>query len=142
MNEYSAPGRTRSRLLALGLLLLAFVAGALGGIAADRLLDAREPRAEQGRPPPGRGGPGGAIFPRNPSFARQLDLTPQQRQQIEEILRAERSKADSVLRAVRPVLRARYDSANASIRAVLTPEQRDRFDRLRERRRERLRRGG
>ena len=139
MTDYATSSRTRSRLLALGLLLLAFVAGALGGVAADRVLARADPVAQRGVGPPGPGGPGGAIFPRGLPLARQLDLTPEQRDQIEAILREERSKADSVLRAVRPVLQARYDSANASIRAVLTPEQRERFDRFREGRRERMR---
>jgi Spy/CpxP family protein refolding chaperone len=139
VTDYAASSRTRSRLLALGLLLLAFVAGALGGVAADRVLARGEPAAQRAVGPPGPGGPGGAIFPRGLPLARQLDLTPEQREQIEAILREERSKADSVLRAVRPVLQARYDSANAAIRAVLTPEQRERFDRSREGRRERMR---
>ena len=139
MTDRSVSGPARSRLLALGLLLLAFVAGALGGVAADRLL-APSPPAAQGVPgPPGRAGPGGAIFPRNLPLARQLDLTPEQREQSDTLLREERTKADSVLRAVRPVLQARYDSASAAIRAVLTPEQRERFDRFRENRRERMR---
>ena len=142
MTDYAASSRTRSRLLALGLLLLAFVAGALGGVAADRVLARGDPAAQRGVGPPGPGGPGGAggaIFPRGLPLARQLDLTPEQRDRIEAIMREERSKADSVLRAVRPVLQARYDSANAAIRAVLTPEQRQRFDRFREGRRERMR---
>jgi Spy/CpxP family protein refolding chaperone len=139
MTDDSASRRTRSRLLALGLLVLAFVAGALGGVAADRLLAPGEPAGRRVAGPPGRGGPGAAIFPRDLPLARQLDLTPEQREQIEAILREERAKADSVLRAVRPVLQARYDSASAAIRAVLTPEQRDRFDRFREGRRERMR---
>lgn len=139
MTDYAASGRTRSRLLALGLLALSFVAGALGGVAADRVLAREEPAAQRVAGPRGAGGPGGAIFPRNLPLARQLDLTPEQRVQIEAILREERSKADSVLRAVRPVLQGRYDSASAAIRAVLTPEQRERFDRFREGRRERMR---
>jgi Spy/CpxP family protein refolding chaperone len=128
------------RLIALGLLLLAFLAGALGGVAADRLLgSSRAESAMDGRPP-GRGGPGPAgIFPRGLPLARQLDLTPEQRQRIGEILREERAKSDSVMRAMRPALQARYDSATDAIRAVLTPEQRERFDSLRERRRERMR---
>ena len=48
-------------------------------------------------------------------------------------------KADSVMRAVRPLLQARYDSSLQAVREVLTPEQRERFDELRDERRERIR---
>ena len=134
----------RARILALGLLVLAFVAGALGGIAADRLLGSRQAEAAPPAPRGGRpGGPGaGAVFPLGAALARQLELTPQQREQIAEILAADRQKADSILRAVRPVLQARYDSTTDAVRAVLTPEQRERFENLRDSRRERMRRRG
>lgn len=143
-----------ARLAALGLLLLAFVAGALGGIAADRLLAREEAGAPAFRGRPGPGGPGrggggpggpgggaGAIFPRGLLIGRQLDLSAEQRARIEAILAEERQKADSVLRAVRPVLQARYDSATGAIREVLTVEQRARWDSLREERRGRFGRG-
>jgi Spy/CpxP family protein refolding chaperone len=142
--KISPSSRGGVRMLAIGLLVLAFAAGALGGVAADRLLDSRGPGFG---PPPGQGGGpagsgGGAIFPPGLPLARQLDLTPEQRRQIGAILTAERAKADSVMRAVRPVLQARYDSTSAAVRALLTPEQRERFDRLRDTRRDRLRRRG
>jgi Spy/CpxP family protein refolding chaperone len=132
----------RARWTAGGLLLLALVAGALGGAAADRLLGAG-PAPERAEAPPrgarrGAGGRG-AIFPPGVQLARELDLTPEQRRQIQAILAEERAKADSVMRAVRPILQARYDSSTQAVREVLTPEQRERFDRLREARRERLR---
>lgn len=131
----AAGGSGRTRWLAVGLLALAFVAGALGGVAADRLLSsapAPEPAGPRGGAPPG------AVFPPGFAIARELDLTPEQRERIQAILAAERSKADSVMRAVRPLLQARYDSSLQAVRAVLTPEQRDRFDQLREQRRDRV----
>lgn len=134
----------RARWMAGGLLVLAFCAGALGGAAADRMLAARSAAAD-GRAvdgvgsAPGGGGPG-AIFPGAVQLGRQLDLTAEQRERIQEILAAERAKADSVMRAVRPILQARYDSSTQAVREVLTPEQRERFDRMREDRRERVRR--
>jgi Spy/CpxP family protein refolding chaperone len=137
------PGGAATRWTALGLLLLAFVAGALGGIAADRLLgtDASETGGRLPLPAgSGRAGAGpGAIFPAGVQLARELELTAEQRERIQAILSEERAKADSVMRAVRPLLRARYDSSLQAVRAVLTPEQRERFDRLREERRDRVR---
>lgn len=138
----AATGGARARWTALGLLLLAFLAGALGGIAADRLLGA--PATDAGDLPRrgGAGRPGagpGAIFPPGVQLARELGLTPQQRRQIQTILAEERQKADSVMRAVRPLLQARYDSSLQAVREVLTAEQRERFDRLREQRRQRIR---
>lgn len=138
------PGSPRSaRWTAAGLLGLAFVAGALGGVAADRVLAARD--AGDGRfapaPPAARGAERrpGAIFPPGFAIARELELSPQQREQIQSILTRERVKADSLLREMRPALQAHYDSSSQAVRAVLTPEQRERFDSLREERRERLR---
>jgi Spy/CpxP family protein refolding chaperone len=136
-------GGSRARWTALGLLLLAFVAGALGGVAADRLLGT--PTSNTGLDLPRRAGaerPGarpGAIFPAGVQLARELELSPEQRRQIQRILAEEREKADSVMRAVRPLLQARYDSSLQAVREVLTPEQRERFDQLREERRQRIR---
>ena len=136
-------GGSRARWTALALLLLAFVAGALGGVAADRLLGTPPGDAATG-PPPRAGSlrPGarpGAIFPAGVQLARELDLSTEQRRRIQVILAQERMKADSVMRAVRPLLQARYDSSLQAVREVLTPEQRERFDQLREERRERIR---
>ena len=129
-------GVRRTRWLAAGLLALAFVAGALGGLAADRLLSAPAARDTAAAP---ADPPRGAVFAPGFAISRELDLTPQQRRQIQQILREERTKADSLMRAVRPLLQARYDSSMQAVRAVLTPEQQDRFDRLREERRGRMR---
>jgi Spy/CpxP family protein refolding chaperone len=57
-----------------------------------------------------------------------LDLTSEQRQRIEAILQQSRPLTDSVLRSSLPRLRAIRDSVRLEIRAVLTPEQQERFD--------------
>lgn len=132
----------RARWTAAGLLALAFLAGALGGVAADRLLGARSAAGTGLESAPrdglGRRGPGG-IFPAGFAIARELELTPQQRAEIQSILSRERTKADSVLREIRPILQAHYDSSTRAVREVLTPQQRVRFDSLRDERRERIR---
>jgi hypothetical protein len=62
-------------------------------------------------------------------------LNDQQTRQVEAILQRRRPRVDSLMAAVRPQLRAAYDSTNAEIRQVLTPGQRVKFDEYQERRR-------
>jgi hypothetical protein len=126
----------RTRLLAGGVLLATFVAGALVGIASQRLLSADEPEAADARRPRVRPG---EMFGPDGVLTRRLDLTEAQRREIEALLEADRCKADSMFREIRPRLRARYDSTTAGIRAVLDPGQQEEFDRYRRERRERMR---
>lgn len=115
----------RVRLQGIALLALAFVAGALGGMALERVRASRlgpEPREwtpRRGDLPPGLG---------------RLDLTAEQRTRIETIFRTSWPRTDSVLRASLPRLEAIHDSVRAEIRTVLTPEQRQRFDEMESRR--------
>lgn len=123
----------RARLLALGILVVMFVAGALAGAAVTRVVNAEGSR---------RDGP--PIMPRTSVFApgsplsQRLKVTDEQRAQIEAIVARERPRADSAARQLRERLRAAFDSTNAQIRAVLTPEQRVEFDRFLAERRARM----
>jgi Spy/CpxP family protein refolding chaperone len=127
----------RTRLLASVVLVATFAAGALVGVASEQVLDADEP---------GRAGERHVrrterdLFGPDGTLTRRLELTEPQRTEIERMLTAERAKTDSILRQMRPRLRARYDSTTARIRGVLTVEQQAEFDRYREERRERMRR--
>lgn len=60
-----------------------------------------------------------------------LDLTPEQSQQIERILAGSQARTDRALEEVLPRLRAVVDSVDGEIRAVLTEDQRVRFEELR-----------
>lgn len=111
----------RVRLQGIALLALAFVAGALGGMAVERV------RVSRVRPAPPQWMPTRGELP--PGFGG-LDLTPEQRERIQDIFRASRPRTDSVLRASLPRLEAIHDSVRAEIRALLTPEQRRRFDEM------------
>jgi Spy/CpxP family protein refolding chaperone len=118
---FESLGRVRAQGLAL--LFLAFVVGVLGGMALERLRTTR--RAPR---PPGEWvgmRPGTSVMP--PVFER-LDLSEEQRARIESIMRESRPLTDSVLQASLPRLRAIRDSVRLEIRAVLTPEQQERFD--------------
>jgi Spy/CpxP family protein refolding chaperone len=123
----------RVRLQGLALLLLAFVVGVVGGMAAERI------RATHfaGAPPLPMGlGAGRDALP--PGLNR-LDLTADQQERIRAILAARQPITDSLVRTTMPRLAAIHDSVRAEIRAVLTPEQRQRFDQFERRG---MRRGG
>lgn len=135
----------RMRALAVASLLVTFLAGGLVGAAVER---ARGGERWSERPGAGiergprRGPP--PIFEAGGPLDERLGLTPAQRDTIRRIVERDRARADSLLREMRPRLRARFDSTTAAVEAVLTPEQRDEFRRFREEQRERRRgrRGG
>jgi Spy/CpxP family protein refolding chaperone len=118
-------GRIRTKGIAL--LVLTFVAGALAGVAVERLRSAQQapelppPDITMMRPP--REGNLPPVF-------RQLNLTPAQREQIIQILERGRPRTDGILREMLPRLRATTDSIHAEVRAVLTPAQLATWDSL------------
>lgn len=117
----------RMRLLGAGLLVVAFLAGALTGAAVDRVLSAGE----------STGGTREAERESRSYVIDRVDLTPEQRAAIDTILedRAERMRA--VWRQVEPRLDAITDSARSEIMHALTPAQRAEYQRMLDRRRER-----
>ncbi|UCF21183.1 MAG: hypothetical protein JSU87_07295 [Gemmatimonadota bacterium] len=118
-------GRIRAKGIAL--LLATFVAGALAGTAAERILAARRaPEAPGFEIGMARGlGEGRLLGP-----FRELDLTLEQRARISEIIERGRPRTDAVMREMLPRLRAITDSVHLEIRAVLTPEQEAVWDSL------------
>ena len=70
---------------------------------------------------------------------RNLDLTPQQEQQVGAILADAQRDVISLRREMTPRVLAILDRARVRISAVLSPEQREKFERLRQRRGARLR---
>jgi Spy/CpxP family protein refolding chaperone len=106
----------------LALLLVVFVVGVLGGMALERVRVTRRAPVERTRTMAMRGG--------MPPMFQHLDLTAEQRARIDTILRDSRPLTDSVLRSSLPRLRAIRDSVRLQIRAVLTPEQQERFDEM------------
>lgn len=70
--------------------------------------------------------PGGNLIER---MDRDLNLTPAQHQQIREIMRDKRSKVEQLRREFRQQRRQLFLQAHDQIRAVLTPEQQEKFDR-------------
>jgi Spy/CpxP family protein refolding chaperone len=125
----SAP--MKGRYLGILLLMVTFVAGALVGAAANRVLEARPATAAAARPDSA-----GCVQRDQDIFAR-LDLTPSQRERIDEILARRREQADIFWQQAGPRLHELMDSTRAEIRMVLTPEQRAEYDRHRAERRSR-----
>lgn len=114
----------RARLIGLGLLAGAYLAGALSGAAVVRVVSADEPavrspaREEHRREHSG------------PDLFDELGLTEEQRRRVEAILERRRNQVDAFWDEFGPKLRAIRDSTRSEIRAVLTPEQRELEDRL------------
>lgn len=116
------------RVLAGGLLLLAFLSGAgIGGTVVYARMSARQLRGPSFtiQRPTVLGT--GAFLP--PGYD-QLGLTAEQRRGVREILENTRPHTDSILQQTLPVMREAMDSMQARLRAVLTPEQRRRLDEL------------
>jgi len=120
-----------ARVFAVALLFATFAAGGLSGAAVVRVLAAQEATAS-----PGPGDPGEKCGPRRGGrILDQLDLTPEQRVQVDRILERRRAETEAFWEKAGPELRKITESTRAEIRAVLTPEQREKYDRLREERR-------
>lgn len=147
------------RTAAAALLVSVFVAGLLGGAAGVRLMDRRpwRDRVEHRMPPDRMGArpqsPGGMEGDRDrfgPSpmwladrLASELSLSDEQKEGVADILEARRQRAAEAMEQMGPFLKAQLDSMNAEIRALLTPEQQERFDEFVAREDERMfRRGG
>lgn len=110
----------RARVQGLALLVIAFLVGVLAGVASERLLAL----SAHGGPP----GPHPAGH-RLPYGLGRYDLTAWQRDSIYALIERSGPRTQSLLAEVLPRLREHGDSLRTSIRSVLTPEQRRRFDR-------------
>ena len=141
---------------AAAMLFSVFMAGLLGGVAVSELRrpdpefrggrfgegpERRGPgfdgRTGGGPRPDGRGRGGPPGMPRGvpmlpPGMLEQLNLSDEQRASVDEVLGRRRAETEALLEALYPQLRAQVDSANGEIRTLLTPEQQQTFDRLRE----------
>jgi Spy/CpxP family protein refolding chaperone len=141
MNTADTPRRTR--LLASGLLLISFVAGALVGAAGERLLTAEKPAAQVNNEPARPGERDRSRAPRSillePGVFEQIGATAEQRQKIQEILTRRDQGAKRIWSEFAPRMDAMMDSTRGEIRARLTAEQRSKLDQLIEERRARYR---
>jgi len=61
---------------------------------------------------------------------RELDLTPEQRAQVDRVISASQERTKKLMEPIAPQIRAELQETKEAVRAVLTPEQRIRFDEL------------
>lgn len=151
--------RSRGKVTAVAVLISVFMAGGLTAAAVIQVVRAADGAPEAGTPsvrprggmgpgmgqgmgpgagPMRGGGPGLAPMAMSRRMSQRLGLDQRQEEAIREILDRRHRVSDSIMRRVAPELRAQIDSMQAEIRRVLRPEQRERFDRLREEGREAL----
>ena len=115
---------SNTRTAAVAVVVVAFIAGILVGVAGDHLYLIRS----------------GRLSPRHGRFSaarmtdrltHELDLTSQQKTQVQQIIERHHAKIDATMAAVRPQVRQELDATNAEIETVLTPEQKTKFANLR-----------
>jgi Spy/CpxP family protein refolding chaperone len=122
------------RPVALLSIACVFLVGILVGALGTHLLYVRSlPQPAElsrgDRPGPG-GGP--AVGPRFVErMTQRLGLSEEQRREIDEILRQSREESDALHDEMLPVIREQLERTRQRIFEVLTPEQREEFERLR-----------
>lgn len=123
--ETSTASPTKARATALVVVVVAFLAGLLVGVAGDHvyLIHSR-----QLSPRRGMEGMTRRLLDR---LDHELGLTPQQRDQVNRIIESHHQKIQALTSGVRPQIRQELDQANREIGAILTPEQRVKYDAVR-----------
>lgn len=120
------------------LILVALVVGFWGGLGVGRYLS-------HGRPGPFGGWRPDRERPEGPEqraemhrrmadhMTRELNLTPEQRQQVEAMLPRQTAAFDSLRQEMAPRLQALLDSSSREMESILTPEQRAKWTQNRRR---------
>lgn len=114
----------RARVMGIMVVVVAFAIGALTGAATMRVAggDAVEKHGRE-------------QAPKRPGLFETLQLTDEQRAEVDAIMERRRAEVDEFWDQHGPQLRAIMDSARAEMRAVLTPEQRELEEKFRAERR-------
>lgn len=110
---------------AVVVVVVAFIAGILVGVAGDHLY-----LIHSGRLSP-RHTPRFAADRMADNLGRALQLTPQQKTQVQQIIERHRAKIDAAMSNVRPQVRQELDATNKEIESILTAEQKTKFAELR-----------
>jgi Spy/CpxP family protein refolding chaperone len=98
--------------------IVIFAAGALTGALVVRL------------PTHPRQGPGGMRLDFLRRVERDLDLTPEQRERIDKILKESQEHTSKIMEPIAPALHAELQRTKEEFRQALTPQQQARFDQL------------
>ncbi len=104
----------------MGLVVLVFLAGLAGGVLGARLVlvnqVAPQMREHLGAPPLDR------FF-----LLRDLDLSPEQRESVRELLRLYRGRFEALHRELRPRVESLMDELDRDVETILTPDQLERY---------------
>ena len=120
MNLFNSTGK-QARWIGTALLLVTFVVGALAGAASERVMRADDPQPQRQRSGDMRGGSRRLLL--DEQFARELQLTTEQRTQIKAIMDRRDEQAKKVWGEAEPRLKSVGEETRAEIQKVLTPEQ-------------------
>jgi Spy/CpxP family protein refolding chaperone len=116
---------SRTRTAAVLVIVVAFIAGAVIGIAADHLWLLHSGVL------PHRGGGRSSTSRMADRLDRELHLSAAQKTQVQQILDRHRTKIDALMTNVRPQVRQEVDASNNEIDTILTPEQKTKFAKMR-----------
>lgn len=120
---------------AIGVVIALFLVGVVvGALGANLVLRRHLLRPSGGGP----GGPGGRMSGAAAELQRRLDLTPDQRRQVEAILADSHRESAALWSDLRPRLVAIVERASDRIDQILAPQQRVEFQRYRSERRDHL----
>lgn len=123
MSTVSTTEPRRTKTIAVMTVVIAFVCGFAVGVFSDHLwlLHTRHPLFH-----------GRALAPRIVAHLdRVLDLTPEQRREVAQILERHHVRIEAINSGVRPQIRREIELANSEIEKILTPEQRAKFAKMR-----------
>jgi hypothetical protein len=111
-----------------------FGAGVLTGALITQysvnLNNPRHPRPGFGFRPVEFGSPGGMRLEFLRRIGRELDLSAEQQERIDRVLKESQDRTRKLMEPVGPQLRQEVQRAKAEFRAVLTPAQQETFDQL------------
>jgi Spy/CpxP family protein refolding chaperone len=115
-------GSKKTIVIAVIVVLVAFVSGAIAGMFVEHVHLMRRMHGRTSRFAPQM------MVHR---LDRTLDLTPEQRTKVEEIVMRHHQRIVAITESARPRVREELEAANREIEALLTPEQREKFAKLR-----------
>jgi len=111
---------TKTTIVAILVVIVTFTAGVAVGVFATHIVHVRG----EHMPP---------VFPTRMMvnrLDRRLDLTDQQRVQVEQIIRRHHAAITTMWQGMHPRVHREIEQANAEITRILTPEQRKKFERI------------
>jgi protein CpxP len=115
---------TEPRTKFAGLLVLIFILGVVAGSLGYRLVEQKDTFASSTRPSPGAGRRGEAVE----KFTRELNLTPDQVQRLNAIFAENEQKFSELHKSFKPQADAIRQEGRSKIRAMLTDEQKPKFE--------------